>query len=37
EAGTADLILAKQRNGPIGDIRLAYVKQYTRFSDLAEV
>ena len=34
DAGMADLILAKQRNGPIGDIRLAYVKQYTKFSDL---
>ncbi len=31
--GTADLIIAKQRNGPIGDIKLAFHEEYTRFDD----
>jgi replicative DNA helicase len=29
--GTADLIIAKQRNGPTGRIRLTFVKHITRF------
>jgi replicative DNA helicase len=29
--GKAQLILAKQRNGPIGDIELVFIKQFTRF------
>jgi replicative DNA helicase len=29
--GKADLIIAKQRNGPIGLIPLAFIKQYTKF------
>jgi len=31
----AELILAKQRNGPIGTARLAFLEQYTRFENLA--
>jgi len=31
----AELILAKQRNGPIGTVRLAFLEQYTRFENLA--
>ena len=31
EEGVADLIVAKQRNGPTGTIKLAFLKQYTRF------
>ena len=33
--GIAELILAKQRNGPIGSVRLAFLDTYTRFEDLA--
>ncbi len=34
-AGTAELIVGKQRNGPTGTVRLAFLKQYTRFENLA--
>jgi replicative DNA helicase len=33
--GMAELIIGKQRNGPIGTVRLAFLKQYTRFENLA--
>jgi replicative DNA helicase len=33
--GAAELIIGKQRNGPVGSVRLAYVKEYTRFENLA--
>lgn len=32
----AEVIVAKQRNGPIGTVRLAFFKEYTRFEDLTE-
>src|SRR6187455_3122923 len=35
EAGTAELILAKQRNGPTGVVRLAFLREQTRFANLA--
>ncbi len=35
-AGQAELIIAKQRNGPIGDIKLAWLKDFTRFRDSAQ-
>lgn len=31
---TGELIIAKQRNGPVGDVRLAYLKSYARFENL---
>jgi replicative DNA helicase len=33
--GMADIIVGKQRNGPTDDIRLAFVKRYARFENLA--
>lgn len=33
--GLAELIIAKQRNGPIGDVKLAWFDKYTRFEDKA--
>lgn len=33
--GKAEVILAKQRHGPIGSVELAFSGQHTRFSDLA--
>jgi replicative DNA helicase len=35
DAGTAELILAKQRNGPTGTVRLAFLREQTRFANLA--
>ena len=34
--GLAELIIAKQRNGPIGKIRLAFIHKFTKFENLAE-
>jgi replicative DNA helicase len=34
-AGLADIIVAKQRNGPIDDIKLKWFSSYTRFENLA--
>jgi replicative DNA helicase len=31
--GKATLIIAKQRNGPVGDVPLAFHKEFTRFED----
>ncbi len=36
-AGLAELIIAKQRNGPTGTVRLAFQKQYTRFQTLLDM
>jgi len=33
--GEAELIIAKQRNGPIGEVPLTFLKEYTRFEDRA--
>ncbi|MAA86891.1 MAG: replicative DNA helicase [Haliea sp.] len=35
DKGTAEIILGKQRNGPIGTCRLAFIGQFTRFENLA--
>jgi len=32
--GEADIIIGKQRNGPIGECSLTFAENYTRFSDL---
>src|SRR5260370_3587701 len=34
--GKAELIIAKQRNGPIGQVKLTFLKDFTRFEDRAE-
>jgi replicative DNA helicase len=34
--GRAEIIIAKQRNGPIGRVRMAFLKHCTRFESLAE-
>ncbi len=34
--GTADVIIAKQRHGPTGTVKLAFQSEFTRFSDLAD-
>jgi len=33
--GRAEIIIGKQRNGPIADVDLAFVKRYARFENLA--
>lgn len=33
DKGTAEIIIGKQRNGPIGSIRLTFLGQYTKFED----
>jgi replicative DNA helicase len=36
DAGIAELIIAKQRNGPTGTVRLAFLREQTRFANLAQ-
>src|SRR5205809_5295763 len=35
KSGEAELIIAKQRNGPVGEIPLTFLKEYTRFETRA--
>jgi len=36
EKGTAEVIIGKQRNGPIGFTRLAFLNEFTKFENLAK-
>jgi replicative DNA helicase len=33
--GQAEIIIAKQRNGPVGEVNLTFLKPLTRFDNLA--
>ncbi len=35
--GISEIIIAKQRNGPVGSIKLSFIKEFTRFENLAKV
>jgi replicative DNA helicase len=35
--GVAEIIIAKQRNGPVGSMKLAFIKEYTRFENIAHI
>jgi replicative DNA helicase len=37
EKGIAEVIIAKQRNGPIGMVKLAFLEKYTSFENLARI
>ena len=34
--GIAEVSVAKQRNGPIGDLQLAFIREYARFADMEQ-
>lgn len=36
DKGTAEIIIAKQRNGPIGKVRLTFLGRYTRFENFTD-
>jgi replicative DNA helicase len=36
DAGIAEIVIAKQRNGPIGNVRLSFQKQFALFSCLSQ-
>jgi replicative DNA helicase len=36
DAGTAEIIIAKQRNGPLGVVKTAFLGEFTRFDNLAQ-
>ncbi|MEK6727960.1 MAG: replicative DNA helicase [Candidatus Omnitrophota bacterium] len=35
--GVAEVIIAKQRNGPVGALKLSFIKEYTRFENIARI
>jgi replicative DNA helicase len=37
DKGTAEIIIAKHRNGPTGMVKLVFRGEYLRFEDLAQV
>ena len=37
DRGTAEVIIAKHRNGPTGKVQLAFLDHYTRFANMARV
>ncbi len=36
DVGIAEILIRKQRNGPIGDVRLGFENQFTRFHNLSD-
>jgi len=36
DRGVAEIIIGKQRNGPIGTCKLAFQGEYTRFDNLSQ-
>lgn len=37
DRGTAEILVAKHRNGPTGRVRLAWLDQYTKFANMAKL
>ncbi len=35
--GVAEVSIAKQRNGPIGNLQLAFIREYARFADMEQI
>ncbi len=35
--GIAEIMIAKQRNGPVGSFKLSFIKEYTRFENIARI
>ena len=36
DEGKAELIIAKQRNGPIGNVDSTFISQYARFENISK-
>lgn len=37
DSGTAEILIRKHRNGPIGDVRVSFIEQSARFADIYQV